>query len=38
VVKLVAPSSDKIKPGDKLSLSFVEERLHFFDETTSKRI
>ena len=27
VVKLVAPSSDKMKPGDKLSLSFVEERL-----------
>lgn len=38
IVKLVTPSSEKVRPGDSLSLSFVDERLHFFNAETQKRI
>ena len=38
IVKIVVPSADKIVPGEKLHLSFVLERLHFFDPETTERI
>lgn len=38
VVKLVTPSSEKVRPGDPISLSFDHHRLHFFNAGTQKRI
>lgn len=38
IVKILVPSADKIYPGDILHLSFVVERLHFFNGETTKRI
>lgn len=38
IVKLLISSAEKVKPGDPLPLSFVPERLHFFDSETTKRI
>ena len=37
-VKLIVPAAEKVSPGDRLPLSFVPERLHFFDAETTKRI
>ncbi len=38
IVKIVVGSAGKIQPGERLHLSFVEERLHFFNAETTKRI
>jgi len=38
VVKLVVSSARKILPGDRLSLTFNTDRLHFFNPVTKKRL
>ena len=38
IVKIVAPHSRRVRPGDKIHLSFQPDSLHFFDHETEWRI
>jgi multiple sugar transport system ATP-binding protein len=38
IVKVVAPPDPKIEPGERIHLSFSEDKLHFFDGDTGGRV
>ncbi len=38
IIKIVAPAHPKVMPGENLSLSFQQERIHLFDVETKKRL